>query len=223
MPAQYGLRVSQFDRVSSLLLALVVLLAAVVLVLLVIWLSGRIFLRQAAVPVELEQIGSGEGPLQQAQPLAAPEVETTDPTVPEIADRLAAVTDAVSEQAALIEDVEPGDASQAGVGGSGGRGLGAGDRPGKIRRWELAFPDVRTLDEYPRQLDHFGIEPGVLLPGNRVAYARKLTQDSPESREGPADQEQRYYLIWREGPLEQADRRLLKRAGIDTADRPVLK
>lgn len=87
----------------------------------------------------------------------------------------------------------------------------------------MAFPPGQTVDAYSRQLDHFGIELGVLLPDGRVAYARGFSSDSPQTREGPSDEEERYYLIWRRGPLEQVDRQLLDRAGIDPTGRPVLK
>jgi len=223
MSNPYALRVNSYDRVTSMIFALLVLVAAAVIVLFVIWLSSQIFLRQEAVPVEFERIGSGEGPLLEDQPLAPPDVETTDPTVPEIADRLSAVADAVSDQAVLVEDVRPGTSSQVGIGGSGGEGVGSGDAAGKPQRWELAFPPGSTLRQYARQLDYFGIELGVLLPNNRVRYAGGFSSGSPRASEGVADEEKRYYLFWRRGPLQQADRELLSQAGIDSGKRPVLK
>jgi len=220
---QYGLRVNSFDRVSSLLLALVLLLGVAVLILLVVWLSSRMFLRQEAVPVEFEQIGSGEGPLRQSDELAAPDVETTDPTVPEVADRLSAVADAVSDTAALLDEVAPGTTSRAGVGGSGGEGIGGGGGAGKPRRWELVFAGAGSLDSYAGQLDHFDIELGVLLPGGQVGYASDLADATPTARRGSAEAEDRYYLTWRSGELEQADRELLARAGLPVEGRIVMK
>jgi hypothetical protein len=222
---QYGLKVNSYDRVSSLLLALVVLLAVAVLVLAVIWLSNRMFLRQEAVPVEFERIGSGEGPLRQSDELAAPEMEVTDPTVPNVADRLSAVADAISDTSALMDDVATGATSQAGVSGSGGDGIGGGGGggDGKPRRWELVFAGGGSLDSYAAQLDHFGIELGVLLPGGEVGYASGLSGAKPNVRRGPAEAEDRYYLTWRSGDLEQADRELLTRAGLPVEGRIIMK
>jgi hypothetical protein len=62
-----------------------------------------------------------------------------------------------------------------------------------------------------------------VLPGNRVAYASDLSSGSPTQRTGPADADKRIYLTWRSGPLQQADRELLRRAGIDPSGRMVLK
>ena len=59
----YELRVSAYDRVSGLLLSMVILVGTVVSVLLIIWLTNQIWARQPAVPVVLEEIGTGEGSL----------------------------------------------------------------------------------------------------------------------------------------------------------------
>jgi len=63
----------------------------------------------------------------------------------------------------------------------------------------------------------------VLLPGNKVVYASNLAKAKPDVRTGPADQEKRYYLTWRRGGLQAADRELLGRAGVDTQNKIILK
>src|SRR5687768_11295093 len=55
------LAVTAFDRVSSMVLALVILLTAVVGALLIIFLGSRVFARQKPVPVTLADVGSGAG------------------------------------------------------------------------------------------------------------------------------------------------------------------
>jgi hypothetical protein len=92
-----------------------------------------------------------------------------------------------------------------------------------VRNWELHFLRGSTLENYARQLDHFGIELGVLLPGNKLAYAAGFSQPKPQSRSGRADAEKRCYLTWRESESQQADRELLARAGMPSEGLVILK
>ncbi len=187
---------------------------------------------QRAVPVELLALGSGGGPLG-----GGLELETslgdeigreTDLDEPVLEETVAAVADAVGAKAALLDDPALTEAIRSGSGrgrGGEGRGVdrGAGTGSGVVRRWEVRFLRGNTLQTYARQLDFFGIELGALMPGNKVVYAYHFSQPQPTTRAGAADQEKRYYLTWRSGELQEADRELLARAGISTADRIVLK
>jgi len=109
--------------------------------------------------------------------------------------------------------------------GKGGRTREIGGDPsGKLPRWEVRF-DKTSLDGYARQLDFFHIELAVLLPDGKVAYASNLTKLKPDTRivGPPHEDEKRYYLTWRRGELQKADRELLARAGIDAGDGLILK
>jgi len=221
----YGLKVSRYDRVAGMLLALLILIGSTVLVLLIIWLTSRIFASQVAVPVILEEIGEGGGMLGDSMEMEAPDMEETDLEQPALTDTLSAVTDAVAATAAMLADPAIyAEINQKGGGRGDGRLAGSGSgRPGRPRHWEVRFPEGQTLESYARQLDYFGIELGVLMPGNKVEYASQLSNPTPKRRTGPADQEKRYYLTWRKGELQQADRELLRRAGIDATGRLILK
>ncbi len=227
----YRLQISRYDRVSSLLIALLILLGLAVLILLIIWLTNRIFLGQAAVPVELVQLGDGTGGLGGGMELEQPPAEEigleTDLPEPAVEETLAAISEAVGTRAAMLDN--PAFSEQL-TGGKSGGSHGDGRMPGNgsggsgVRRhWELHFLEGNTLKSYAKQLDYFGIELGVLLPEGQVAYASQLAQNTPTTRIGPADAEQRYYLTWRDGELQRADRELLGRAEIQTAGRVVLK
>jgi len=231
-PESYRLSVTRYDRVASMLLALVILLGVVVAVLFVIWLTGQILLSQTAVPVELAELGEGSGPLGGGMELEAPTQEEigeeTDLIEPQLEDRLAAVADAVGAKTASLVDPTLSEEMRSGRGGGSsgdGRmaGTGSGSGEGQRRHWEVRFLEGNTLEAYARQLDFFGIELGVLMPGNQVTYASNLARAKPTTRTGPADQENRYYLTWRHGELQSADRELLARAGIDAGDRIILK
>jgi len=229
LPAQsdsYQLNVTRYQRVSSMLLALVILLGVIVAMLFIIWLTGQFLLSQKAVPIELAELGEGTGPLGGGMELEAPTQEEigeeTDLIEPQIEDRLAAVADAVGTRAASLVDPTLTEHARSGRGGGSsgdGRmpGTGSGSGEGQARQWEVRFPEGNTLAAYARRLDFFGIELGVLLPDNKVVYASNLAKAKPDVRTGPADEEKRYYLTWRRGELQAADRELLAKAGIEIA------
>ncbi len=226
------LSVSAYDRVASMLVALLIVVGSAVFVMLLIWLTNRIFPPHTAVPVTMEQLGEGDGGLIGGMELEAPPMEEiameTDLFEPVVEETLAALADAVAANLATLDDPLLADELVAGIGGGSpgeGRmvGEGTGTGTGRARRWEFRFPEGNTLASYARQLDHFQIELAVLYPENRLVYVDNLSQPRPEVREGPADEEMRYYLTWQQGELEEADRALLARAGVDPGDRPILK
>lgn len=206
------------------MLALVILLGVVVLTLLIIWLTNQIFLKQAAVPVEMMELGEGDGPLGGDMKLEGPADEEVELDEPVLAETLAAIADAVAVNTAMLDDPSLGKKRGAGRGG-GGRGLGrgSGSGSGMARRWEVHFIEGNTLETYAKQLDSLGIELGVLLPDNQVLYVSKLSRASPQKRVGPASEEKRYYLTWRSGELQQADHELLSRAGVRSKGRIIVK
>ncbi len=224
----YGLTVTPYERVASLVVALLILVGLFVAVLFLLWLTSRIFASTEPVSITLEQIGEGGGlggdtELDTNTEEMVHEVEFEEP---EFQDTIATIADAVATKAALLED--PTFRDQVGMmkGGPGGdgrsKGFGPG-RPGKPRHWEVVFLEGNTTDTYARQLDYFNIELGVLLPGNRVEYAKNLSKPAPDRRSGPADKEERYYLTWQKGGLREADVELLAKAGIAPENRPIIK
>lgn len=220
------MEVSRYERVAGLLIALLVLVGAAVLLAFLLWLTSRVFASNKAVPVLLENIGDGGG-LGEVMDLDVEEVGLeTDLEDPEFKNTLAIIADAVALKTSVLEDPTFLDNLEKGVGGRKGDGRAPGfgsGRPGKPRHWEVRFIRGNTLKTYARQLDYFKIELGVLLPGNKVEYAYNLSKSRPDRRSGPADQEKRYYLTWRQGGLEEADRDLLALAGIRGEDRLILK
>ncbi len=220
------MEVSPYERVASLLIALLILVGGAVVMAFLLWLTSQVFGSNEAVPVQLEQIGDGGG-LGDSTDLDVEEVGLeTDLEDPEFKDTLDTISDAVALKTAVMQDPTFLDDLEKGVGGRKGDGrapgFGAG-RPGKPRHWEVRFIRGNTLKTYARQLDFFKIELGVLFPGNKVQYAFNLSQGRPSRRTGPADQEQRYYLTWQQGGLEEADQELLGLAGIQSEGRLILK
>ena len=233
-----ALRVSLYDRVSSMLLALLILVGSTVSLMFIIWLSNRIHTTTIAVPVVMEEVGTGDGSPEGGGGTDGFDVPASDEVIqesvpePDLKDTLSLVASAVKDRADLLDDPALIDRPNRGLGGGSGGGIGTGrgkgvgpgtGKGGPARHWEMRFPRDNTLEAYAKQLDFFGIELGVLMPGNKVEYASKLSDAKPTRRSGPADQEKRYYLTWRRGELEQADRELLQKAGIESQGRLILK
>jgi hypothetical protein len=220
------MRVSAYENVASLLIALLALVGLAVLILFLLWLTSIVFESTKATPVTLEQIGEGGG-LGDTEDLDVEEVGLeTDLEDPEFKDTLDAITDALVAKTAAMEDPTPFDNLEKGRGGrkgdGGGTGYGPGI-PGKPRHWEVRFIQGQTLKSYAAQLEYLGIELGVLVPGGKVEYAYNLSKDRPDRRVGETEQEKRYYLTWRQGGLQEADRELLGLAGIQAQGKLVLK
>ncbi len=88
--------------------------------------------------------------------------------------------------------------------------------------WEFVFTDETTPEEYARQLDYFQIEVGAVSKDGKVEYISKVTQPKPDKRVGQANEDDRYRIGWKKGTLHAADRRLLRKAGINDKDKQLL-
>lgn len=233
----YDLKVSTYDRVSSFLVSALILLGVAVGALVVIWFTNKVFVRHAAVPVVMENIGGGveSGVVGESMMIDAPDIaevareaELPDPHVPET---LAAITDAVGmrsvqfDDPALTEDWDEGGGGRSiGDGRIPGKGVGNG-QPGvpRAQRWEITFPKGNTLGAYARQLDFFGIELAAIGVGRRVDYVTDLAQKAPKKRAGAGQDEQRLYMSWRQSDLAEADRELLSKAGVPTEGKIIVQ
>ncbi len=152
--------------------------------------------------------------------LRTPPDPVADPGETPFKDSLAAVDAAAGAKAGLLDDPAWLAALSPRAAWGDQR---AGDAENLWRNWELHFNRGTAKEKYARQLDFFGIELAVVMPDNKLLYVGKFTQKKPQTRLGPADQERRCYLTWREGDLSRADVELLSRAGISSEDRVVLK
>jgi hypothetical protein len=242
------LGVSRYDRTSSMLLALLCTIGATAVLLFVLWLTGKIApaRREAVGPTltslarEGEEGGNRQAPggSQLDDPASTEPVVGKDQKTSDVQENLSTLdVNAVTKRGDL-DDLDALERTRHGSIGTGdgvnggngpGRGEGIGDRPPgerkkpeAVRNWQVTFSNA-TLDAYAAQLDFFKIELAVLLPDNKVAYAFNLAKPKPDTRiTGTAD-EKRFYLTWRKGEMEKADRELLARAGIERGDRIVVK
>ncbi len=216
-------KVSTYDQVSGLLIALLVVVGCGVLVLFLIYLTTRTWKTQVAVPVILEPAsGRADHALGVAQDLETPGLDELEIEVePQIEASFEAITEAISTQQASLESVE-------GVTSPSERGEGLGDYrplgpegigPDVIPRWERWQIEFAATDliTYAKQLDFFGIELATAGGGaNRIEYAAKFASGRPTSRTAVGDHEERLYFTWKSGSLREADLDLLAKAGVIT-------
>ncbi len=219
------LKVSAYERVASMIVALLILVGFLVILLFLIWLTNRVFVSQQAVPIEyLDELPGGEAALGSGRDFEEPGIEELQElSEPALHNMLAAVTDVASSQAVGADTLE-GAAAQ-GHGGGDRRRAGAGGDASVPRwqRWEIQFSST-SLSEYAKQLDFFGIELAAAGGGSeRIDYAGDLSQATPSRRSQSGNEEDRLYMTWRGGRLQEYDRQLLARAGISTNDRIVLQ
>ena len=223
-----GLRVSAFDRVAGMILALLVLVGFAVIVLVLLWLADRALAGNEQPPVGLllETPASDLPALGTANELVDPGVnEFADLETPQLADSLAAVTTSVTMQQATLEELF-GDSSLTGTGeGAGNRNaLGPGGSGTSTRRVPLRSLTLRTtsLTRYARMLDGLGIEIGVLGGGfDGITYVSRLSDDKPVVRSGTGEQENRFYFS-QGSALVELDRQLLAKAGVESQNRVIV-
>jgi hypothetical protein len=226
------LRVSAYERVASLLVALLVILGFLVFALFLMWWAKRAIAANRPVEIKVAEELGGRGDQAQglARELEEPGVEElADVETPQLADTLAAVTTAVTLQSATIDELlGEADAMGRGRGQGDNRSAGpGGDGDAKViprwDRWEIRFAASR-IEQYAQQLDFFGIELAAMGGGQAdVVYASHLSRNMPVKRTGSGADENRLRFGWKAGRLQEFDRQLLAKAGVDVHGRVVVQ
>jgi hypothetical protein len=226
-----GLRTSTYDEVASGLISALMFVGVCVAILLVLFFSMKIFARQEPVAVTVVEDPGGSETGGSARDLEEPSAEE----VPELFETtpmqsVETLTAAVSSKAVMMDDMslETEFTTSSTTGKGKGRQAGSGPGTGqetvpRAQRWAIHF-DGGNLKTYAQQLDHFGIELAAIGgEDNLVHYAFHLSKAKPDYRPGPPDSEQRLYMTWRRGPLQQADRQLLTKAGVNLQGRVTMQ
>lgn len=247
------LRVSRFDAVSSLLMAVMILLATWVLMLWVVWMIDRPTQSAAATHPPIKRVSLlaadrvdvargesgalghppafGQPSEQEVQRLLEPLILNDLAAVNELARRVVATFGSASGP--TEPSIIPGDGGMGDGRRPGPSGGPAGEIP-RCERWELNFT-ASGLEQYVRQLDAHGIELGVV--GGSIAGVDYLgdwaffrragkseAETDPRTRHGDSSAERRLYFLWnRPSPLMRFDRQLLTRSKIKLEGRQVIK
>ena len=226
------LQVTRYDRVSSLLMAVVIGLVLSVASLFVVWIVNRPPAPVEDVPLELVELPGGfeDGSIEETLRLDSPEDPTQDPSLAEtpaeeseIQEVLENVLTLSEEATQIVQEQFETDARNQGRAGSatgtGRRALGFGPGESGIpreQRWFVRFDETGSIELYARQLEFFGIELGAILPGGKLVYLSQLTNPKPATRTvASGANEKRLYMTWQGGGRKVADMQLFQRAGID--------
>ena len=237
------MQVSLYDRVSSMLLALLMTIGLVAVVLFILWLSNKIFVPQVAVPAEIIEVsedgeGGGDG-----RPAGGSQLDT--PSDEPFVGKDKETTD-------IQEDLQRARRRRRLEGGRVGRSRAGGahaarqlrHRRRNLRRLRRR-PRTRPRPRKARLAQALGGHvlqepPWTPTPGNSISSRSNWASSSPTTKSStpsilpkpkpdtrivsnPAVNEKRYYLTWRNGEMQQADQDLLARAGVDLGDRLILK
>jgi len=210
------LRISQFDIVTSLFMALILFIGVFVSMLFIIWLTSRWTFPPRAIAAIIEnpagRADNAEGLERDFEPPSAEEVEELlEPTLEET---ISAVTDAVSSVAATVASVQATTESQGDSRPPGPEGEGEDIIP-RFERWQLNFT-ARNIKGYSTQLDFYKIELGAIGGSIQGVDVANNLSGTPKSRRiTNTEDEKRLYFIWTSfSPLMQFDRQLLKKSGI---------
>jgi hypothetical protein len=231
--------VTRYDRVTSLLMSLILTISIVAAALGTIWASNRTWIvkRKPAKVEVLEVIddvlggGAEDGVLGESlyQPGPDAPMEVSSATNPDeviadaplleerVSEILSAVGTALDNADQLLMVNEIGSSAlPVGSRGTGTRrnlGTGPGDGGGVKRheRWEIVFEPGQTELEYARQLDYFGVELGTIVD-RKLYLVSRLSSPRPTVRVSPGADEKRLYFSWRAGSRRQIDVNLLRKA-----------
>ena len=213
------LRVSAYDRASSLLISLLVLVGTATAMLFILWLTSRVFFQKVdAVIVPLEEESGTQNPPGTARDVNEPGVEELNDLIePDVKETLEAVTEALSSIAASLDAVD-GVMATRGKGAGDNRKRGNGDDViPRWERWEIRYSST-TLSDYRKQLGFFGIELGAIGGGRKGVDYVSFANGGAKARSS-TDEDERLYFRWQGGPFKDLDRQLMEQAGVPTTGR----
>lgn len=227
------LGVTTYEKVSSLLVALLVMLGATVAAMFIVVVTMRALAgtqQPVSVTIAEEGLGRGEHEAGIARDAKNTQVDELDEFFPpEMTEPIDALSTVISADMTVLESLDdPRATFGTGTGQGDSRpagppGEGDGDIVPRWERWQVRFASA-DLTAYAKQLDFFKIELAAMGGGKElVDYAAQLSQRQPSRRSGSSTQEKRLYMTWRSGEMIEADKALLTSAGIDTAGRVVLQ
>jgi hypothetical protein len=243
---------SLYDRVTSILMAVVIGALCVVGWLLLIYTTNQAYASRVTAPLEIIEVyggggGSPEGIEGSTEKIDVPgaaaaaqasnnEEEPADFEEPAVQETPATMLDAVATAGQSLAEVDPGVAMSHGGAvasgrraskfGTGGPGFGFGPGDGGVareQRWSIVYNPGQTLDEYARQLDRLGVELAVVSGENQLTYVAGFSSLSPTKRIGSGQGDDRLYFLWQGRGRKATDVALLQKAGIDVGEGVVLQ
>ncbi|GAB4155188.1 MAG: hypothetical protein Tsb009_31960 [Planctomycetaceae bacterium] len=226
------LKTTRYDLASAFMIAIVISLVILLIWVTALWLANRRIKTDNDVPIEIVQLGGVEdGAPDETLKVESPEDPTDDPSLvdaPEVEtqfqetiENVVELSDNAAQQVPQQTDVAPESGGKLGSKeGTGRRPLGSGPGEGgtpPYLRWFIRFSEKGTLDVYAQQLDHFGIELG-LLKDRKIELLSNLSANKATHRTLLSGKEKanQMYFTWAGGGRKKADVEMFRvKAGID--------
>ena len=216
-------KASRYDRLNAVLIAFITLFGFLFAVLFLIWLTSVFdFSRRVAGPLVVANEPGDSKPEGVADDILEPGVEEFPETeVPQLANALEAVTDAVSSVRASLEK-RSGDAAVMGAGrgyGSreGGPGTG-GDGIPESKRWIINY-EAGDINTYAKQLSFFNIDIGVIHQTKNDIWRVNDVGGAASVQKTSRERENKSLRFTHEKiRMRRWDQELCKRAGVDLAN-----
>jgi hypothetical protein len=243
---------SIYDRVISLLMAVVLGAMMIVGLMGVIYVTNQAYASRVTAPLQIVEVYGGGGGSPEGTPGSTEKVDVpgADPAPlasnneedagdfeePSVQATPGAMLDAAAEAGSGLAEVDLGavmpsggpvaSGKRASKLGKGGPGLGFGPGDGGVareQRWSIIFNNDQTLDEYARQLDALGVELAVVNGPDQLVYVSDFSGSEPTKRYGSGQSDRRLYFLWQSRGRKSTDIALLRKAGIDVGDKVVLQ
>jgi hypothetical protein len=243
---------SLYDRVTSLLMAVVVGAILVVGWLTLVYLTNQAYASRVTAPLEIVDVFGGGGGSPEGTPGSTEKIDVPGAEVaaqasnneevagefeePSVQETPAAMLDAAADAGQSLAEVDLGPVMPSGGAvasgrrasklGTGGPGLGLGPGDGGVpreQRWSIIYNPGDTPDEYARQLDALGVELAVVSGKNQLTYVSHFSSDEPTRRIGTGQGDDRLYFLWQGRGRKASDVALLQKAGIDVGEGVVIQ
>ena len=216
-------KTSRYDRLNAVLIACIFLFGFLFAVLFLIWFTSVFdFSRRVAGPLVVANDPGDSKPEGVADDVLEPGVEEFPETeIPQLANALEAVTDAVSSVRASLEK-RSGDAAIMGAGrgyGSreGGPGTG-GDGIPEYKRWIINY-EADDIGVYAKQLSFFGIDIGVIhQTKNDIWRVQDVGSGGSKLKTSRERENKTLRFTHEKMKMKRWDQELCKRAGVDLSN-----
>jgi hypothetical protein len=243
---------SLYDRVTSMLMAVVLGALMIVGLLALIYITNQAYASRVTAPLQIVEVSGGGGGSPEGTPGSTEKIDVpgADPAAfasnneeevhdfeePSVQASPGAMLDAVADASSGLAEVDLGPVMPSGGPvasgkrasklGSGGPGLGFGPGDGGVareQRWSIIYNEGQTIAEYARQLDALGVELAVVQDQNQLVYVSHFSDPEPTKRFGTGQSDHRLYFLWQGRGRKASDIALLAKAGITVGDKVLLQ
>jgi len=230
--ASQRMRADGVDRVSSMLLAVLVMVGCAVAILFVLWVTQTQLIPKADTSYPAMKLVSSSASASSAWEFQVPSKDETialdESSLQQLVEQVGLVElDAVTPNSETI--VGSNDAF--GTGATGTRSVGDDDRlaagqdivPNYLR-WHLIFKSPNRA-AYAKQLDWLGIELGVFGGGvDGIDYVAQMSGKIVSRHEDQSETEQRIFFSWlHTSPMAYHERDFCMKAGVPVDHRQIVK